>query len=241
MKSVKRRVAIAACLGLVAAGCGGSHHAAQPPPRPRPTPLKPTPQSIVATAVVHEIPVYRSLDAHVPFVRLTSPASTGVAVVFLVRQRRAARDQVYLPVRPDGVTGWIDARDVTLAVNPYSIQVRLRAHSLVVRKAGRIVTRLPAAVGRTTLPTPTGTYYIVNLLKQPDPAGAYGPYAFGLSGFSHVLYHFGGGIGQIAIHGTDEPASIGHNESQGCVRIANDAVTRLAHVLPLGTPVTIRD
>ena len=32
-------------------------------------------------------------------------------------------------------------------------------------------------------PTPTGTYYITELLKQPNPNGLYGPFAFGLSGY----------------------------------------------------------
>ena len=97
----------------------------------------------------------------------------------------------------------------------------------------------PAAVGRSVLPTPTGRYYIVELLKQPNPNGVYGPYAFGTSAFSKVLYHFGGGPGQIGIHGTDEHGSIGHSVSHGCIRLRNRDIVRLAHLLPLGTPITI--
>ncbi|HEX5247818.1 MAG TPA: L,D-transpeptidase [Gaiellaceae bacterium] len=106
-------------------------------------------------------------------------------------------------------------------------------------KRSRVVARFPAAVGRSVLPTPTGRHYIVELLRQPDPNGAYGPFAFGLSAYSHVLYSFGGGPGQIGIHGTNEPASIGHSVSHGCVRIPNRDIVRLAYTLPLGTPVTI--
>jgi len=57
--------------------------------------------------------------------------------------------------------------------------------------------------GRSTLPTPTGTYFIVDLLKQPNPYGEYSPYAFGLSAFSDVLQSFTGGPREIEIHGTD--------------------------------------
>jgi lipoprotein-anchoring transpeptidase ErfK/SrfK len=72
-----------------------------------------------------------------------------------------------------------------------------------------------------------------------DRAGAYGPYAFGLSAHSNVLYSFGGGPGQIGLHGTNNPASLGTNASHGCIRISNAGITKLARLLPLGTPVTI--
>jgi L,D-transpeptidase catalytic domain len=106
---------------------------------------------------------------------------------------------------------------------------------------GRVTARFPAAVGRSVLPTPTGRYFLVELLKQPDPNGVYGPYAFGTSAFSKVLYHFGGAPGQIGIHGTDEHGSIGHSVGHGCIRLRNRDIVRLAHVLPLGTPITILD
>ena len=90
------------------------------------------------------------------------------------------------------------------------------------------------------MPTPIGIYYIKELLKQPDPSGPYGPYAFALSAYSNVLYSFGGGAGEIGIHGTNEPAALGSDVSHGCIRISNAAIARLARMLPLGTPVEIR-
>jgi L,D-transpeptidase catalytic domain len=156
-----------------------------------------------------------------------------------VKSRRRGWEHVFLPIRPDGATGWIKDRDVSLAWDPYSLQALLARHELILRKDGRVTDRFPAAVGRSVLPTPTGRYFIVELLKQPDPNGLYGPYAFGTSAFSKVLYHFGGGPGQIGIHGTDERGSIGHSVSHGCIRLRNSDIVRLAHLLPLGTPITI--
>jgi lipoprotein-anchoring transpeptidase ErfK/SrfK len=198
-------------------------------------------ESIVATAVTRSVPVYRSPSARRPFKRLANPTSVGAPLVFLVRSRGHGWERVYLPIRPDGSTGWVRDRDVSLAWNPYSLVARLGRHQLVLRKDGRVASRFPAGVGRSVLPTPTGRYYIVELLKQPDPNGPYGPYAFGTSAFSKVLYHFGGGPGQIGIHGTDERSSVGQNESHGCIRLRNSDIVRLAHVLPLGTPITILD
>ena len=159
--------------------------------------------------------------------------------MFLVKRRAHGWEKVFLPIRPDGSTGWIRDRDVSLAWDPYSLQARLGRHELILSKDGRVAARFPAAVGRSVLPTPTGRYYLVELLTQHDPNGPYGPYAFGTSAFSKVLYHFGGGPGQIGIHGTDEHGSIGGSVSHGCIRLRNSDITRLAHVLPLGTPVTI--
>ena len=53
-----------------------------------------------------------------------------------------------------------------------------------------------------------------------------------------MLTEFGGGDGQIAIHGTNNPGDIGQDVSHGCVRIENAAIERLS-TLPLGTPVVI--
>jgi hypothetical protein len=196
-------------------------------------------ESVVATAVVPLVAVYRSPGARRPFLRLANPTAVGAPLVFLVRDRRPGWDRVYLPVRPDGATGWVGDRALRLAWNPYSLEVRPRQHRLVLRLRRRVLARFFAAVGRSVLPTPAGRYYIVELLRQPDPHGPYGPYAFGLSAFSRVLYSFGGGPGQIGIHGTNEPGSIGHSVSHGCIRVSNRVITYLAQRLPLGTPVTI--
>jgi hypothetical protein len=231
---------------LLAAGCGSAVHSAAPPPPPPATTTtaahtkpKHTGESIVATAIAHEVPVYRTPHARRPFLRLANPTAVREPLTFLVRERRAGWERVYLPVRPDGSTGWTPDRYLRLAWNPYSLHVRMQAHQLVLMKRARVVARFPAAVGRSVLPTPKGRYYIVELLKQPDPNGVYGPFAFGLSAFSHVLYSFGGGPGQIGIHGTNEPDSIGRSASHGCIRLRNEDIVRLAHTLPLGTPVTI--
>jgi hypothetical protein len=233
---------------LLASGCGGGSpikgSTASPhehgPAVGRPVRRHPG-ESIVATAARRSVPIYRAPQARHPFRRLANPTSIGAPLVFLVKSRSPGWEHVYLPLRPDGATGWIRDRDVSLAWNPYSLVARLSSHELVLRKDGRVTARFPAAVGRSVLPTPTGRYFLVELLKQPDPNGLYGPYAFGTSAFSKVLYHFGGGPGQIGIHGTNEHGSIGHSVSHGCIRLRNRDIVRLAHLLPLGTPITILD
>jgi len=43
----------------------------------------------------------------------------------------------------------------------------------------------------------------------------------------------------IGTHGTDEPPLIPGRPSHGCVRVENSAISRLARLMPIGTPVLI--
>jgi lipoprotein-anchoring transpeptidase ErfK/SrfK len=95
------------------------------------------------------------------------------------------------------------------------------------------------AIGAPDTPTPTGSFYVTDLLDNENDNGAYGPFALGLSAHSDTLSEFAGGDGQIGMHGTNEPWSIGQSVSHGCVRVPNDVITQLATSLSLGTPVTI--
>jgi lipoprotein-anchoring transpeptidase ErfK/SrfK len=175
--------------------------------------------------------------------RLTNPTATGAPATFLVLNAADPGTdwlQVLLPQRPNGSTGWVRRGDVTLSTSPYRLIVSMSAHRLDVLDGGHRVARYPVGVGKVTTPTPAGTYFLTELIRPPDPHGAYGPYAFGLSAFSSTLQRFAGGPGQLGLHGTDAPNGLGHDVSHGCLRVANTVITQLAHELPLGTPIEIR-
>lgn len=44
---------------------------------------------------------------------------------------------------------------------------------------------------------------------------------------------------RIAIHGTDDPASVGTAASHGCMRVGDSDIRLLIAKVPLGTPVVI--
>jgi lipoprotein-anchoring transpeptidase ErfK/SrfK len=60
-----------------------------------------------------------------------------------------------------------------------------------------------------------------------------------LAGYSDVLTTFEGGVAIIGLHGTNHPEPLGHDVISGCIRMSNEAITKLAGILPIGTPVTI--
>jgi lipoprotein-anchoring transpeptidase ErfK/SrfK len=195
--------------------------------------------SLVAQATGSTVTVHRSPKGGDVQVVLANPGPFGAQRVFLVKSRRPGWEQIYLPVRPNGTTGWVQDDTVQLAIDDYSVSVSLGAKTVSVYKDGALIDRYKAATGTSATPTPRGHFYIDELLAQPNPGGAYGPYAFGLSAFSDVLFGFGGGPGQVGLHGTNDSAAIGSGASHGCIRIANAAIIKLAHMLPLGTPVVI--
>ena len=86
--------------------------------------------------------------------------------------------------------------------------------------------------------TPQGTFYLTELVR-PIWQPYLGPYAYSTSAFSDVLYSFMGGNGNVGVHGTDAPGSIGRPVSHGCIRMTNSGITKLAGLLPLGTPLFV--
>lgn len=200
--------------------------------------------SIVATAVGPKVTVYDQPSANgTPKVTLDNPNENGAPLVFLVVSEQSGWFNVNLPIRPNGSTGWVKASDVTTALNPYKVVVQLSAHKLkLIQDGSKVVYEFPIGVGTQDTPTPGGVFYIKELLQPPDPNGAYGPYAYGLSGFSEKeeLANFNGGSGVIGIHGTNQPEAVGTDVSHGCIRLRNDDILKLVQVLPLGTPVDIQ-
>jgi lipoprotein-anchoring transpeptidase ErfK/SrfK len=174
--------------------------------------------------------VVASLDARTSF---------GSARVFLVESIRDDWVEVHLPVRPNGATGWVPASAVDLERLDTFVRVDLEARELTVWVDGTVDRVETVAVGTGENPTPTGRFFITDKLDTGDDGGAYGPYALGLSAHSDTLSEFGGGNGQIGLHGTNDPATLGDAVSHGCVRLPNDVIAQLAYELPLGTPVEI--
>ena len=195
--------------------------------------------SLVARARTSAVPLYATPSDPVPTATLDSPGDLGNPRVFLVLGRAGDWLRVLLPIRPNESIGWVRTSDVTLVTTSFRVRVELDAHRITVWDGSKVVLRAPAGIGRAMTSTPTGLYYLTDLLRPPDPDGLYGPYAFGLSGFSERLNEFRGGPGQIGIHGTNDPDRLGEDVSHGCIRIANEQITRIARLLPLGTPVFI--
>ena len=165
----------------------------------------------------------------------------GSPLVLLAVEQQADWYRVLLPTRPNGSSAWVPVSAVNVAAAPYRVELSLSALALSVidNASGSIVMTSPIGIGAPSSPTPTGEFFVRDHFPTSGNDHPYGPFAFGLSGHSDVHMRFGTGDGRIAIHGTNQPSSIGAAVSNGCPHVPNDVVLALIPYLPLGTPVTI--
>lgn len=254
MRWVGRRFVATALCAAAVAGCGASADSATPAPAsPAVSPsVSPTvrasvaPKSTAASAYPAwaviargpKLPVYASADGR-QLRSLSNPQEYGAPLTLLLAGGSGKWLRVWLPMRPNGSQGWVRRADVDLAGLPYRLDAHLGKHQLELFSFGRRIQVFPIGVGTTSTPTPGGTYYLTALLKPKNPRGAYGPYAYGLSGFSEVIRSFNGGNGVLGLHGTNDPSSIGRDVSHGCLRMRNADITSLSKLLPLGTPIRL--
>lgn len=199
----------------------------------------PVPVATVARALVPQLAVFTQPGAASPAWTLPNPRPLGGPLVLLATEQRPGWVEALLPVRPNGTRGWVRDTDVSLSEHHFHIHIELGAHQITAYEGLQVIDQEPIGVGTGATPTPGGTYYTIDFVKLDDPSGPYGAYAYGLSGFSDVLTSFGGGPGQLAIHGTNDPGGLGHDVSHGCIRMSNAGITKLAQMLPLGVLVQV--
>jgi hypothetical protein len=162
----------------------------------------------------------------------------GVLGAVLGRDCRPEWYRVQLPMKPNGIVGYVPAAELEIGEVHTRVVVDLSERHVTLLRDGRPILEARAAVGAPTTPTPTGRFYVNQRLIPDDPRGPFGPGAVGVSAFSEVLTGWAQG-GPIAIHGTNAPWSIGKAVSNGCIRLDNDVLTRLFEATPAGTPVVI--
>lgn len=150
--------------------------------------------------------------------------------------------------------------DETIRVPAVSTGLSGEAARVVVSKSGNTVTALdangsiiaqfPCSSGSEHDPLPIGEWKVVGITKNPvfyynpelfwdaKPDDAKATIAAGPRNPVGVVWidlskeHYG-------IHGTPEPASIGHTQSHGCIRLTNWDASQLAGVVKAGTPVSL--
>ncbi len=213
-------------------------------------PAQPAPDAVtVATGAVPEVPIFDQAGATSSTRSITNPRPTGAPAVFLVLQRRDGWDEVLLPIRPSGSSGWVREADVTLSTHGWRIVVELALHRMTVFHGPVVVRIETVGVGTAATPTPGGRYYTTELLQPADPSGPYGSFAYGLNGFTGQADGAGTGtgdasaagvFGQLGLHGTNDPSTLGRDVSLGCIRMSDDAMIALVGQLPLGVPVIVK-
>jgi lipoprotein-anchoring transpeptidase ErfK/SrfK len=193
-----------------------------------------------ASAVGAEVLLYPEADAADPMFTLPNPTHEGQLLSFRVLDHDEASDRlrVILPMRPNQSTAWIDTDSVTTFPIDRRFVVDISDRRLSVYEGLKLVFRESVAVGSDATPSPLGSFYI-DFSLFPAPFPEYENGMISLAAFSEVHQTFGGGIGQLAIHGWSDPGAMGRNVSNGCIRVTPDLIERLKPLVGPGTPVDI--
>jgi lipoprotein-anchoring transpeptidase ErfK/SrfK len=162
----------------------------------------------------------------------------GVVSVALSPTCQPLGYHVQLPIRPNGSNGFVKLAAVAVHPVRTRIEVDLSSHRLTLFRDDRQVLTTTAGIGADGTPTPTGVYYVNQRLRPDDPTGSFGPGAIGISAFSPTLTDWAQG-GPVAIHGTNDPSSVGRSASHGCIRVQNPVLRVLYRATRPGTPVVI--
>ena len=117
---------------------------------------------------------------------------------------------------------------------------------------GKVLASFPATIGSEHDPLPLGEWKIQDVLRNPVfhynaslfwdvtnkdqkatiQAGPKNPVGLLWMGLSKE--HYG-------IHGSEDPHTIGHTQSHGCIRLTNWDALRMAALVSKGTPVTCEE
>jgi lipoprotein-anchoring transpeptidase ErfK/SrfK len=119
------------------------------------------------------------------------------------------------------------------------VVVSIPDRKLAVLENGTVIRIFPVAVGAAVSPSPVGQFEIVSRVANPTyyhagvvvPPGSGNPVGPRWIGLNQKGY---------GIHGTNQPRSIGHAESHGCIRLRNHQIEELYEMVRVGDTVEIR-
>ena len=172
--------------------------------------------------------------------RLGSTTEFGSPLRFGVVDRVRAWLGVSTPALPNGRLGWVHESEIRLAHTRVSLLLDLSERRLLLRKGDNVVRRMTVGVGRPGSSTPIGRFAVTDKLAGTRYGPYYGCCIVALSATQPSLPAGWTGGDRIAIHGTNDPSSIGRASSAGCPHASADDMRALMEHAPLGAPVFVR-
>jgi lipoprotein-anchoring transpeptidase ErfK/SrfK len=176
-----------------------------------------------------------------------TPEQTGIRVLRQLTAQRITRALQSPQIHRVRVAAAIVEPKRTVANFGPVIVIRRGANELRYYVGAKLDRSFGVATGQSVYPTPTGTFSIVDMQRDPWWRPPDSPWAQGLKpippGPGNPLGTRWMGLSApgVGIHGTPDDASIGYSASHGCIRMhIPDAEWLFTHV-ELGTPVVITD
>ena len=135
-------------------------------------------------------------------------------------------------------SGWLNAKRVQIAVNPWRVEVSRAAGTMKIIHDGQVVTTASVGTGTNETPTPRGLHATYDHWRSTQ--SVLGDWTVSLTTHSSEVPEFDGKQAVTAIHGWHASGGSSGSVSHGCIRVANDTLMReIALRLPMGTPVKV--
>jgi len=153
--------------------------------------------------------------------------------LLLVAVQALAQEKQSTPTRPIRATSESAER-----VTTRRIVVSIPDRKLALIEDGRLVKAYPVAVGAPASPSPAGEFTIAHRIAHPT---YYAPGVIIPPGQANPLGTRWLGLDQrgYGIHGTNQPHSIGHRASHGCIRMRNHDMEELFELVEVGDAVEL--
>ncbi len=166
----------------------------------------------------------------------TTTKRTPGSVARTVKTTTPAWYKITVPGRPNGRTGWVQAKQVSIHPIPWQVVVFRGSRVIQLWKEKKLVLTSKVAIGAPGMETPTGLFYVTVRFK-PVLEPFLGAFAFETSAYSKLSEWPGGGV--VGLHGWNDPSVLGKAVSHGCIRVSNDTAAFLRDRIPLGTPIRV--
>lgn len=213
-----------------------------PPPTPAEPKAKPRPKGylVVGPAAGRELVVHARPGGRV-VARLGGRTEFGSTQTVAVVRKSGHWLGVVTTHLANGRLGWVDRREGGLRYSrtQLSLVLDLSARRLVLRHGKRVLRRMTVGVGRPSSSTPVGRFAVTDKLAGAAYGSYYGCCILALSAHQPNLPAGWPGGDRIAIHGTNDPGSVGAASTAGCPRAYDADLRVLMPRVPLGTPVFI--
>jgi hypothetical protein len=184
--------------------------------------------------------VLRSRPGGTVVARLGSSTEFGSPLRLGVVKQRGNWLGVVSTRLPNGRLGWVRTKEVRLSTTDISLTLDLSKRRLVLKRGDRVVRNMVVGIGRPSSPTPRGRFAVTDKLSGYRYSPVYGCCIVALSAHQPNLPAGWPGGDRIAVHGTNNPASIGVPSSAGCPHAGYADMQALMRRVPLGAPVFVR-
>jgi hypothetical protein len=165
----------------------------------------------------------------------------GFPMTMPILEERDGWLRIMMPERPNGLTAWVQADQVTRSTTAWRMVLKLSETRVRVYKDGYEVWSAPVGIGKDSTRTPTGSFFVIVI--ERNLGHGYGPIVVNLSAHSEDIRSWqGAGDAITAFHGPFGAEELiragGGKVSNGCIRMLPEDQIKMEGI-PLGTPVDI--